>query len=216
MAYRDPAIVKSNYKRKPQDNYYTEPWITRALLDTLKQEDIKFKYIWEPACGRGDMVSVFKEYNYGVAASDIDLSVYEDTNTYKFQKDFIETNRLPSVFKGISPYDIAIITNPPYNIAENFINQALGFDNTKLLAFLLRNEWDCAKTRTYLFEEWTLGKHFAMKIVLTSRPRWDDWRNKPKPDKSPRHNYSWMIWIDGWGGPPIIRYAGKNGQTTRV
>jgi len=209
--YKDPAIVRSNYERKPQDEYYTEPWITRALLDTLKQEGINFKYIWEPACGRGDMVSVFKEYgyavkeyDYSVVASDIDLSVYEE-DTYRFQKDFIEINRLPSIFPA---KDIAIITNPPYNIAENFINHALGFD-VKLVAMLLRNEWDCAKTRTYLFEEYVLGKKFAMKIVLTSRPRWDDWRNKPKPDKGPRHNYSFFCWINGWQGPPIIRYAGK-------
>ncbi len=208
LDYLDPAMVISNYERKPQDNYYTQPWITKALLDTLKQEGINFKHIWEPACGRGDMVSVFKEYNYGVAASDIDLSVYEE-DTYKFEKDFIETNRLPSVFRELSARDIAIITNPPYNIVEDFINQALGFD-VKLIAMLLRNEWDCAKTRTYLFEECVLAKRFAMKIVLTSRPRWDDWRNKPKPDKGPRHNYSWLCWIDGWEGPPIIRYAGKN------
>ena len=207
--YKDPAVVRSNYERKPQDEYYTEHWITLALLDTLKQEGIKFKYIWEPACGRGDMVSVFKEYNYRVAASDIDLSVYEE-DTYKFQKDFMETNRLPEALKEVSAKDIAIITNPPYNIAENFINHALGFD-VKLVAMILRNEWDCAKTRTYLFEQDVLSKRFAMKIVLTSRPRWDDWRNKPKPDKGPRHNYSFFCWIGGWQGPPIIRYAGKNG-----
>lgn len=209
IEYKDPAVIKSNYARKSQDAYFTQPWVTRALLDTLKQKHIDFKYVWEPACGRGDMVSVFKEYNYGVAASDIDLSAYEDSNTYKFQKDFIETNRLPSVFKEVQAKDIAIITNPPYNIAEKFICHSLGF-NVKLIAMLLRNEWDCAKTRTYMFEEWTLGKRFAMKIVLTSRPRWDDWRNKPKPDKSPRHNYSWFVFVDGWKGPSIIRYAGKN------
>jgi hypothetical protein len=209
MIYSDPAVVSSNYKRKPRETYYTQPWITRALLDTLQQERIKFKYVWEPACGRGDMVSVFKEYNYGVAASDIDLSVYEDSNTYKFKKNFIETNRLPSVFKEEPAKNIAIITNPPYNISEKFINHALGFD-VKLVAMLLRNEWDCAKTRTYLFNQDVLTKRFAMKIVLTSRPRWDDWRNKTKPDKSPRHNYGWYVWIDGWKGSPTIRYASRD------
>lgn len=202
--YSDKAIVSSNFERRQKDRYFTELWVTQVLIDTLKSHDfINFVNVWEPACGRGDMVKVLLQEKFWVALSDIDISAH--SGLWATQADFLKSGTFP---KMVPDENSAIITNPPFNKAEEFIRHSLGFD-VELVAMLLRNEWDCAKTRTDLFVQTFLDKSFAMKVVLTSRPRWDDWKNKSKPDKSPRHNYAWFVWKKNYKQHPIIVYAGK-------
>ena len=53
------------------DFYPTPPWATRALLERLPG-DLSKQTVWEPACGRGDMVRVLKEKFRRVLATDIE------------------------------------------------------------------------------------------------------------------------------------------------
>ena len=87
----------------------------------------------------------------------------------------------------------SIITNPPYKLAEAFIRKALELTEPLQgrVAMLLRNEYDCAKSRRDLFEH----PAFLKKIVLTKRPRWST-----EDKASPRHNFAWYIWC--WKKPP--------------
>lgn len=205
--YSDPSMVSSNFDRNERDLYCTEPWVTRALLHALyKQGLANFTHIWEPACGRGDMVQALCDTHCYIAASDIDISLYEGSDGY--QQDFLKTNRLPPLMRELNPLEIAIITNPPYKLAKEFVEHALGRD-VGLVAMLMRGEWKYAKSRTHLFTQKVSNKQFALEVILTSRPRWDNWRDKPKPDKSPRHNYSWFCWVDNWEKPPYMCWESK-------
>ena len=172
-----PMLGDSGFKRVPNDAYFTEPWVTKALLTRVKFRGL----VWEPAAGRGDMADVLVEAGYKVMCSDIQG---EDLGCKGAARaDFLAHS---------SPGDatFSICTNPPYTHAEEFIRKALELTKRAggMVAMVLRNEYDCAARRRDLFEQ----ECFATKFVLTKRPRWVD--GLAEHSASPRHNFAWYLW----------------------
>lgn len=173
------------YERHENDAYDTPAWCTKALLQHWTPRGM----VWDPACGAGAITDVFKALGVGVMLSDIQPRC--------------DTARADFLGHG-SPGDglFSIVTNPPYNLAEEFVRHALTLTERAGgdVAMLLRNEWDCAAGRNDLF---TVGP-FHRKIVLTKRPRWIEGSTG-----SPRHNFAWFVW--SWGGSmgngPAIRWS---------
>lgn len=179
--------IDGNYERRDRDAYFTPSWCTEALLDHVKFQE----KIWEPACGNGAISKILIERGYDVYSTDIHQ--YEDSGYFKpCVLDFLITEG--------SNWNRDIITNPPYNLCQKFLERAvIATCNFKgKVAMLLRNEWDSAKTRNYLFTDYP----FMGKIVLTKRPVWIEGPQKA----SPRHNFSWFIWDWKHKGPPILMY----------
>lgn len=178
MSQRD-----SGYERKERDLYETPEWVTEALLPHIpRQKPIE---IWEPACGSGKMVRVLSAFG-NVLGTDIETG-----------SDFLFCITTPWGFSGIE----AIITNPPYAIAREFIEHALA--QTKeirgIVAMLLRTDFDHAAGRKHLFAEHSA---FAKKVVLTKRIQWFE-----DSKGSPSFNHSWYIWDWKHSGPPTIAYG---------
>jgi hypothetical protein len=92
----------------------------------------------------------------------------------------------------------AIVTNPPYSLARQFIERALAVLGNGVVAMLLRADFDCAKTRSHLFAK---CPSFSKKVVLTKRVVWFD-----RPGAAPSFNHSWFIWDGLHKGPPTIEY----------
>jgi hypothetical protein len=172
-----PMLGDSGFKRVDGDRYWTEPWVTRALLERVKFRGM----IWEPACGRGDMAMVLAEAGYVVMASDIAGDTLGCGGALK--ADFLTRQHAGEEL-------FSIVTNPPYTLAELFIQKAIDLTERcgGMVAMLMRNEYDCAAGRRYLFE----SKAFASKLVLTRRPRWLD--ANQQHSASPRHNFAWFLW----------------------
>lgn len=170
----DSAMHISGFERVEGDRYWTESWVTKALLSRIHFRGI----IWEPACGRGDMAEVLVDNGYKVMISDISGDTLGCTNAAK--ADFL-THSYP----GDSTF--SIITNPPYTLAEEFIRKALYLTAraSGMVAMLLRNEYDSAASRRDLFEH----ESFSIKLVLTKRPRW-----VAGSSGAPRHNFAWYVW----------------------
>jgi len=190
----DPAMIQSNYNRNPSDQYWTEPWVTEALVHHFPMLTSPGYSVWEPACGAGHMVRALSMSEVDVRlASDIDMTNYQDDYDHRytehFQHDFL-----------LDPIDLdeteinTIITNPPFNCHEKFLRHSLNFPYIKIVCMLLRSDFKSAKRRIDLFED----ERFVCELVLTSRPRWDDWWNGKPPKHGPRHNYSWFVWDDGY------------------
>jgi hypothetical protein len=95
----------------------------------------------------------------------------------------------------------AIITNPPYEHATEFIDRALHFmsGNVGQVAMLLRTDFDHAKTRSRLFAGCAA---FAKKVVLTKRIKWFE-----DSEGQPSFNHAWFIWDFKHNGPPTLAYA---------
>jgi len=191
----DPALFKTNFARRDSDQYYTEPWVTSALIDAYPLL-VESGPVWEPACGRGDIVSVFWNFGVDIDYSDIDTSQWILSDMAPpFKGDFLKTD---AVFKLDS-----IVTNPPYNLADDFLRKALSLPVPRV-AMLLRSEFKHAKKRQDLMDDLT------MEVVLTSRPRWDDWWNGKPPKAGPRHNFSWFIWDrENITDAPVMTFRGK-------
>jgi hypothetical protein len=172
MSQRD-----SGYERKERDLYETPAWVTEALLPHLEPDC----HIWEPACGSGKMARVLRDAEHPTVETDIEAG-----------HDFLAT-----IVTGWQ----AIVTNPPYILAQEFIERAL--DLTKMnqgAAFmLLRTDYDHAKTRQHLFGG---CPQFARKLVLTKRIKWFE-----DSKGSPSFNHAWYMWTWKHQGPPTLAYG---------
>jgi hypothetical protein len=194
MINSDPKLYRSGYERVAEDRYYTEPWVTEALLNR-----VRFDWkIWEPACGRGDMAKVLQNFGYDVVTSDIAGATLgcDDALTADFLADGGHDD-FEDLLAAKPTGLFSIVTNPPYKSksAERFIIRALEFTSTYqgMVAMLLPNDYDSASTRRHLF-----GKSFMKKLVLTKRPRWFD-----QYSAGPRRNFSWFIWDHQYSGEPM-------------
>lgn len=169
----------SGYQRKRNDAYETPAWVTGVLCQYLCPID---GCVWEPACGKGQMVRALRAGGFKVIGTDL------ATGT-----DFLRTSKLP---EGTS----AVITNPPFGMAEAFINHALNLTRPHkgLVAMLTRIDYDSASTRRYLFAE----RAFCMKIVLTKRIIWF-----AKKGAAPSFNHQWLLWNWQHKGPPTVAYG---------
>lgn len=112
-------------------------------------------------------------------------------------KDFLET-KIPDGKKLLAQ---AIITNPPYKLATQFIEHALALTekNKGIVAMLLPSDFDHAKTRHHLFAHCAA---FRRRIVLTRRIRWIEGSTG-----SPSQNHCWFIWDWRYSYPATVAYA---------
>jgi hypothetical protein len=173
MSQRD-----SGYVRKERDLYETPEWVTLALAPHIPEY---VGWILEPAAGGGKMVRALQGLGHTVEATDVETGF-----------DFMDCGRVR--------HD-AIITNPPYVLAEEFITHALDLmqHNAGFVAMLLRTDYDHARTRSHLFAG---HRAFSKKVVLTKRIQWFE-----DSKGSPSFNHAWFIWDWTHEGAPTLAYG---------
>jgi hypothetical protein len=169
----------SEYARIVGDRYLTPEWVTLALIPHLPRTPTR---ILEPAAGAGDMAGVLRTVAEVVACDIADGG-----------EDFLA---------AATALDCdAVITNPPYKLATEFIERALAATEyaAGMVAMLLRVDFDSAKCRRHLFADCPA---FAKKVVLTQRIRWF-----ADSTGSPSFNHAWYLWCWRHQGPATIGYA---------
>jgi len=108
------AVMAQRHESKYSlDDFPTPPWATRALIEhVLGGEKLSKLNCLEPACNKGYMSRVLEEYFRSVQSSDVwDYG-------YGKVEDFLNS----SYQTGDVDW---IITNPPFRLAEDFINKSL-------------------------------------------------------------------------------------------
>lgn len=187
------TVVASNYARKENDLYQTEPWATEALLRHFPVNGLN---VWEPAAGNHLMADVLCDHGADVFTSDI--------VTYDRRHD-ATVDFLAKRFAYQLPRHDAIVTNPPYGkgnrdttrFAELALQRCPG-----MVALLLTAKWDFGKTRLHLTRD---NPRFMAKIALVDRIQWFPGATTGTED------HAWFV----WGGegrrpdPPLALYAGK-------
>jgi methylase of polypeptide subunit release factors len=173
---------ESGYERKERDLYETPEWVTLALFPHLPRQP---EVIWEPAAGSGKMArAIVKASPKVVSVIESDIETGADFLSELVVEDGVE----------------AIITNPPYVLAQEFIKSALDrMEGHGIVAMLLRTDFDHAKTRGHLFAG---HPAFAKKVVLTKRIQWFE-----DSKGSPSFNHAWFIWDWQHIGPPTLAYG---------
>lgn len=137
--------------RQERDWYPTPPEVTIALLRRFPF--LSSMKIWEPCCGDGSMANIFEKFGAETVRSDIHPMCKNATTM-----DFLTCAALPD---GVD----AIITNPPYNLAPQFIAKALEL-KPKFVAMFLKSTFWHAKRRSPLWFQYP-PSHI---LALTWRP----------------------------------------------
>ena len=101
----------ASFAERGDDLYETPPCAVRALLSV---EPVPL-CVWEPACGPGSIVKVLRDSGRAVVATDlVDWGCQDSTP----RRDFLMEQKAPD---GIP----AIVTNPPFKLAEEFTAHAI-------------------------------------------------------------------------------------------
>lgn len=168
------TVVASNYARKENDLYQTEPWATEALLRHI---EVGGHQVWEPSAGNHLMADVLREHGATVFASDI--QTYDRPHDQIF--DFLSDAPCHADFDDI-------ITNPPYGkgnrLAVQYCERALHRCHG-IVALLLTAKFDFGKTRAHLFRD---NPRFWMKIALVDRIQWFP------GETSGTEDHAWYVW----------------------
>lgn len=183
------TVVASNYARKDNDLYQTEPWATEALI---RRFPVRGLNVWEPAAGNHLMADVLREAGAAVFTSD--LIAYDREHDQAF--DFLNGKSATHSFD-------AIITNPPYGKgnrdAVKFAELALARCRG-IVALLLTAKFDFGKTRQHLFRN---NPRFEAKIALLDRIQWFPGATTGTED------HAWYVWGRGTGHKRLI-YEGRD------
>jgi hypothetical protein len=164
--------------RKEMDFYPTPHNVTEALITFLNSKGVTYQTIHEPASGEGDISKVFESYFYEVISSDL-----RTENIYGLGGiDFLESD---------IPNCDACITNPPFNVAEKFIEKSVG--NYRIIAMLLKSQYWHAKTRLPLFMKYPP----SYVLPLTWRPDFLEKYRPPSEKGNPTMDVGWTVWIQG-------------------
>lgn len=193
----------SEYERRERDLYETPKWVTEVLCQHLFQSGWALGCVWEPAAGSGKMLDVLESY------ADPGCAVGSDVEPQR--EDIMRMNFLtsdaPSWRGPLGQNEFgAIVTNPPYDLATEFVERALHYFQGRSvgkIAMLLRTDFDHAKSRTHLFRDCPA---FAEKLVLMKRIAWFVEENG-RPKASPSFNHAWYIWDWQHVGHPTISYG---------
>jgi hypothetical protein len=183
------TVVASNFARKPNDLYETEPWATRVLLRYFPP--VRGRKIWEPAAGNHAIADVLSFEGANVCATDI--VTYNKKHAFLY--DFLNEPPVECVRD--------IITNPPYGPhnrdAARFARLALQ-RTAGWVALLLTAKFDFGNTRYDLFAD---CPRFAFKIALTDRIQWFPSKMQGTED------HAWFCWGPLFQPPPRLYYGGK-------
>lgn len=165
------AILKaltSGGTRRALDFYPTPPEATLALLNEIAGHVPPRSAIWEPACGDGAISKVLIAHGFTVIETDIAARGRPSE-----QIDFLKTEKRRSEI---------IITNPPFNLATEFIAHADALGVQKMALLLKSNFWNVAKN-VEVFQRWTP----AMVLPLT-------WRIDFTGAGRPHTDCTWTFW----------------------
>jgi hypothetical protein len=106
----------------------------------------------------------------------------------------------------------ALLTNPPFRIAGDFIQKALQLladaAPPRMLVLLLPTDFDHAAKRVHLFRDCPL---FMGQVKLTRRIVW--FKREDGKREAPSENHSWFVWSHDHTGEPWVRYATWLGRT---
>jgi hypothetical protein len=176
------VMAQRGEPRDSLDDFPTPPWATRATCEYLRATglDLGSMSVWEPACGRGHMARPLAE-NFGtVHASDI--HPYGYGAVYDFLKE-----GFPDPTGG-GETD-AIITNPPFKLAEQFATPAIKRAKV-LVALIVRNGFLESSGR---YDR--LFKPNAPSAVLQFTERVPMVKGRCDPKASTATSYAWVVWF---------------------
>lgn len=167
-------------ERCKDDAYYTPEWAVRALLQTVELPG----GLWlEPACGTGNIIRAVEDLRPG--RQQWDANDINPDSSMACLREFPHST-IRQVYNGdylqtppAATYSVAI-TNPPYSLALEFVQQAQR--QASIVVMLLRLNWLGSKKRA----EFLRGR-MPNVYVLPKRPSFSE-------GATDSCEYGWFVW----------------------
>lgn len=177
------AGMSSTRDRIENDFYATPEESTKALLAI---KSIWYP-AWEPACGQGHIAKLLTGGK--VIATDLIDRGYGNV------EDFLESNR-----QGIA----TIITNPPFNLFQEFAEKALELATTEVILFGKLQALEGKRRATFL-------QRSPLKTIYVFKSRQNPLRNGSSVDENGKPwastmAFAWFVWGKGYIGKPQIEW----------
>ena len=174
---------KSSLKDRKDDCYETPPEATKALIQS---EHLPHR-ILEPACGPGAIVKVLRDAGHYVVATDlVDYGCPESQSGV----DFLMEYRLQEEVD-------AIVTNPPFKIADDFVRK--GLELCPSVIILQRLMFLEGKGRSDIIDGHLVRIHvFRNRLPMMHRAGWS---GKSTSSMAP---YAWFIFSREKSGPTLL------------
>ena len=176
------AGMSENRERVENDYYATPKESTLALMDV---EDIFYPAL-EPACGEGHIAKLLEGTVY---TTDLIFRGYG-----KGGIDFL-TEEYVDKFE-------TVITNPPFNLFQEFAEKALKVANKKVILFGKLQALEGMKRATFM-------ENSPLKTVYVFKKRQNPLRNGSAVDENGKPwastmAFAWFVWEIGYKGRPQI------------
>lgn len=169
------------------DDFPTPPWATRALCEGVLEyaEPLSALTCREPAANRGHMVRPLAEYFGRVEAADIfDYGAGYPVADYLF---------------GPPPAPVDwTITNPPFRLAEQFIQRALATSRVGVAVIVRSAFLESAGRYRNLFQPCppTCILQFTERVVMH--------KGRLSQFGSTATSYCWIVWVQGGPSSPMF------------
>jgi hypothetical protein len=181
--------ARAALRDRGNDVYETPPEAVEALL---RVESLP-AHVWEPCCGSGRIVETMRAHGFCVTASDL------------------VGDRIDFLMEWRAPESVAaIVTNPPFKLADDFVRHGLKLVPT--VAMLLRLNFLESEGRSDIIDGGCLARvHvFADRLPRMHRQGWDG------PRSSATTAFAWFVWQRDHAGPTILdRVRARSKRTSR-
>lgn len=187
------ASNHTDKERQNEDYYATDPITIDKLVKAIKLP----KFIWECACGERHLSNRLVELGYNTFSTDLIKRCEK-----MVQVDFLETtikNR-PFIKK------MAIVTNPPYKYAKEFVLKALEllYDGELCCMFLKLTFLEGKGRYKDLFSKYPPKKVlvFSERVLCAKNGDFEGM----KQGGGSAVAYAWFVWEKGFNGKPTIEW----------
>lgn len=184
MLAKSAQTGRAPLREHKHDFYSTPPEAIRALLEVEKLPDC----IWEPSCGNGAIVNILRERGHRVYATDlVDRSCPDSESGVDFLM-----QQAPSFWVG------AIVTNPPFSLANQFVYHALML--VPKVVMLLRLSFLEGIGRSAILDQGRLARVHVFKRRLPMMHR-EGWQGKKSTNAIP---FAWFVFDQQSNSPTTI------------
>ena len=166
------------------DDLYQSP--PEAVFALAKVENLPLQ-IWEPACGPGSIADTLESYGHEVWRSDL-VDYGQDG---QIGVDFLMETKAPEGFE-------CIVTNPPFKLAEQFVEKAL--ELCPKVIMLLRLAFLESERRTNILEHSGLARVHVFRNRLPMMHREGRGTKVSKANTSAMA-FAWFVWDRTYYGP---------------
>lgn len=169
-----------------KDDLYETPAVA---VDALLRVEHVPAVVWEPACGPGAIVRVLRAAGHIVHATD--LVDYASPDQDEARRDFL--------FEQAAPVGVqAIVTNPPFKLAGQFVAHALKLCPSVMM--LVRLAFYESARRSPILDGGKLSRiHvFSRRLPMMHRAGWEG--RKANSGMA----FAWFIWDAAHTGPTTI------------